>query len=55
MLPTEAYLREIDGRRLVFDVAAYDGFEKISEGLNEMIFVSIDRFLARVKKKQAIG
>jgi len=49
----EAYLREIDGRRLVFDVAAYDEFEKISEGVNERFIVSIDKFLEKVKKKQA--
>ena len=51
----EAYLREIDGRRLVFDVAAYDEFEKISEGIIERFIVSIDKFLEKVKKKQAKG
>ena len=48
----EAYLREIDGRKLVFDVAAYDEFEKISEGVNERFIVSADKFLEKVKKKQ---
>ena len=48
----EAYLREIDGRKLVFDVAAYDEFEKISEGVNERFIVSVDKFLEKVKKKQ---
>ena len=47
----EAYLKEIDGRKLVFDVAAYDEFEKIAEGENEQLIVSIDNFLARIKKK----
>jgi predicted thioesterase len=47
----EAYLKEIDGRKLVFDVAAYDEFEKIAEGENEQLIVSIDKFLARIKKK----
>jgi fluoroacetyl-CoA thioesterase len=47
----EASLREIDGRRLVFDVAVYDKFEKIAEGENEQLIVSIDNFLARIKKK----
>jgi predicted thioesterase len=37
--------------RLVFEVAAYDEFEKIAEGENEQPIVSIDRFLARIKKK----
>jgi fluoroacetyl-CoA thioesterase len=47
----EASLTEIDGRRLVFDVAVYDKFEKIAEGENEQLIVSIDNFLARIKKK----
>jgi fluoroacetyl-CoA thioesterase len=47
----EASLREIDGRRLVFDVAVYDKFEKIAEGENEQLIVSIDKFLVRIKKK----
>ena len=47
----EAYLRKMDGRRLVFDVAAYDQFEKIAEGQNEQLMVSIEKFLNRVRKK----
>ena len=47
----EASLNEIDGRRLVFDVAAYDEFEKIAEGENEQLIVSIDNFLVRIKRK----
>jgi len=49
----EAYLKEIDGRKLVFEVAAYDEFEKIAEDENEQLIVSIDRFLARIKRKKA--
>jgi len=48
----EARLTEVEGRRLVFDVVAYDEFEKISEGVNERFIVSVDKFLERVKKKQ---
>jgi len=47
----EASLRKIDGRRLVFDVAVYDKFGKIAEGENEQLIVSIDNFLARIRKK----
>jgi len=47
----EAYLKEVDGRRLVFDVVAHDEFEKIAEGENERFVVSIDRFLKKVKRK----
>lgn len=45
-----AYLKEIDGE-FVFDVAAYDEFEKIAEGENEQLIVTIDKFLARIKGK----
>lgn len=47
----EAYLKEIVGRRLVFEVTAYDEFEKLAEGENGHLIVSIDKFLARVKRK----
>ena len=47
----KAYLKEIDGRKFVFDVAAYDEFEKIAEGENEQLIVTIDKFLARIKGK----
>jgi predicted thioesterase len=48
----EAVLKEIQGCKLVFDVAAYDEFEKLSEGENERYIVSVAKFLERVKKKQ---
>ena len=47
----ESRLREIQGRKLTFDVAAYDPYEKIAEGRNELLIVSADRFLERVKRK----
>ena len=47
----EAQVTKVDGRRLVFEVAVYDEFEKIAEGENEQLIVSIDKFLARIKKK----
>ena len=47
----EAYLKRVDGPRMLFDVAAYDEFEKIAEGENEQLLVSVDRFLHRVRRK----
>jgi fluoroacetyl-CoA thioesterase len=47
----EAHLKEMNGRRLIFNVVAYDEFEKIAEGENEQLMVSIDKFLNRIKKK----
>jgi len=49
----EAYLKRVDGRRLLFDVVAYDEFEKIAEGENEHLLVSVYGFLERVQRKAA--
>jgi predicted thioesterase len=50
---TRAELLEIDGRRLVFRVEAFDAQEKIGEGTHERAIVDPARLLARVKQKQA--
>jgi len=47
----ESRLCEVQGRKLTFDVVAYDPCEKIAEGRNELLIVSSDRFLERVKRK----
>ncbi len=47
----EALVKQIEGRRLVFEIGVYDEFEKIAEGQNEQLIVSIDKFLARIQKK----
>ncbi len=47
----EAELLEIDGRRLVFAVVAYDESEKIGEGRHERYIIDEERFLSRVAKK----
>jgi predicted thioesterase len=47
----EAVLREMDGRRLLFHVVAYDEMEKIAEGENERFIVSEKKFLEKVRKK----
>src|SRR6266536_3049652 len=44
-----AKLIEIDGRRLVFKVEAYDEQQKIGEGQHERTIVHLDRFLSRIK------
>ena len=49
----KATLREIDGRRLLFDLEARDDKEKIAEGQNERIVVSLTRFRERLAQKQA--
>ena len=47
----ESHLKEIRGRKLTFDVSVYDPKEKIAEGQNELLIVSADKFLERVKRK----
>ena len=43
-----AELIEIDGRRLVFKVEAYDEKRKIGEGQHERFIVNLERFLQRI-------
>lgn len=49
----EGLLKRIEGNRLLFDVVAYDDFEKISEGENEQRIVSQEYFVHKVVQKQA--
>jgi fluoroacetyl-CoA thioesterase len=42
-----AELIEIDRRRLVFRVEAYDEKQKIGEGIHERFIVSLDRFMKK--------
>jgi fluoroacetyl-CoA thioesterase len=49
----EAELIQVDGRRLVFNVVAYDQTEKIGEGVHERFIIDNERFLSRVAKKPA--
>jgi len=48
-----ATLKEIDGRRLVFDVEAWDTVERIGEGTHERFIVDRARFEERVRSKKA--
>lgn len=43
-----AELVEIDGRRLIFQVEAYDERQKIGVGRHERFIVHLDRFLERL-------
>lgn len=48
----EATLREVDGRRLTFDVEAWDAVERIAAGTHERFIVDRDRFTARAAAKE---
>ncbi len=47
-----AQLLEIDGRRLVFGVEAFDQSEQVGEGRHERFLIDFDRFMARALAKQ---
>jgi predicted thioesterase len=46
-----ATLKAIDGRKLTFDVAAHDGFERIGSGVHVRVIVDTARFMARLAAK----
>jgi fluoroacetyl-CoA thioesterase len=48
-----AELLEVDGRRLVFHVEAFDSREKIGEGSHERVVVDPARLLARAQAKRS--
>lgn len=45
-------LLEIDGKRLVFKVEAYDSAEKIGEGIHERFIVNTDKFMGKTDQKK---
>lgn len=47
----ESVLTEIDGRRLVFEVRAYDEAGQIGQGTHERFIIRNERFLAKVNAK----
>lgn len=47
-----ATLKEVDGRRLVFEVSASDEVEQIGHGMHERFIVDRERFEQRVRDKQ---
>jgi predicted thioesterase len=50
-ISARAELVEVDGRRLVFRVEAFDAHEKIGEGVHERAIVDADRLLGRARAK----
>ena len=47
----EALLTEVDGKRLVFEVTAYDDAGVIGRGSHERFIIKPEKFLARVQAK----
>ena len=48
----ESTLVEVDGRRLVFEIKAWDDAELIGEGRHERFIILADRFMAKVSAKK---
>ena len=46
----EATVVAVDGRRIVFDVAAFDSRQRIGEGRHERVIVSREHFLAKLTR-----
>lgn len=46
-----AHLKEVEGRRLHFEVEAYDEKEKVAEGEHERFIVNLARFLEKATQK----
>jgi fluoroacetyl-CoA thioesterase len=44
---------EVEGRRVKFRVEAWDGIDKITEGVHERMIIAPDRFNAKVEEKKA--
>lgn len=48
----EAKLVEVKGKRLVFEIAAFDEVERIGEGIHERFIIEKSSFLAKVEEKR---
>ncbi len=46
-----ATLNQIDGKRLVFTVEAFDGKDKIGEGQHERFIINVEKFMAKANGK----
>ncbi len=46
-----ARLTKVDGKRFLFDVAAFDEKERVGAGTHERFVIDIDRFRTRMDKK----
>lgn len=50
-IKASAELIEVDEKRLVFKVEAFDEVEKIGEGIHERFVIDMDKFMGRLDKK----
>jgi predicted thioesterase len=45
----------VDGRRVAFEVSAFDDVELIARGTHERVVIDLERFLTRVQAKSSPG
>lgn len=45
----KAVLDEIDGKKLVFSVTAYDSSNKIGEGIHERFIINVSKFMSKIQ------
>ncbi len=45
----------VDGRRVDFEVSAFDDVELVARGTHERVVIDLERFLTRVDAKRALG
>lgn len=50
----ETEVTQVDGRRIVLSVAAYDAAGKIGEGTHERFIVTDERFLSKAARKREV-
>lgn len=48
----KAKVVSVDGRRVMFEVEAYDSLEKIGEGRHERFVINVPKFRAKFEEKQ---
>lgn len=48
----ESTLKEVDGKRLVFDVTAYDEAGLIGKGSHERFIINVEKFMAKCEAKK---
>ncbi len=48
----KAELIEVSEKRLLFNVEAFDGKDKIGEGTHERFIISVEKFISRVNSKK---
>jgi predicted thioesterase len=53
IITVRAILREIDGRRLTFDVEGRDEIDLVASGTHERVLIDLVRFLDRAKRKRS--